>query len=240
MTRPLISLLAAVCISSCTAPPMEISGSGDSTFSPSARLSYEFPRRQDETFLQLELDVAQGGGAFEQQLDTFEHVTIGGISFGGPAEVQVSTDVTRVYAGVRFSGEVNERVGGSGLIGVGRSDAEVSGKQGLSVSTARFTGWGPVLGFEGHYRLTPSWRIYLEMVGLPHFPDDADFASLGSFELGLHWATSRHLELVAGWRWWSLDVQSADNDFPVPLGSNVSSDVDLELSGPLLALHLAF
>jgi hypothetical protein len=234
------SLLVAGLCSSCTAPPIKVEGTGAPTFSPSARVSYDLSGEGSEPRLQLELDLAHGGGDFEQGLETSEHVTIGGVSFSGPAEVRVSADVTRAYAALRVGGELDQGFGGSALAGLGTSRASITGEQAFVVGSTSLTGWGPLLGLEGHYRLTHSLRLYAELVGMATFPEGADSSSLSSSELGLNWTATRHFELAAGWRWWTFRADSSENDYPVPVGSSVSSDFDLKLSGPMLSLRLAF
>jgi len=242
-----VAFAAAACVN-----VVDIEGSDDSVFFAGGRVSYRIepesrpavseaappaPAEDREQFhMQVELDASYGQGDDTMRLGAGESIDFGGSSFAGPSELALSFDLTRVRANARAVMPIGDGVSIQLLGGLEYSAMAVSvdnspylppaaGKDSLS-------SFGPAFGVG----LAWSPARWIELSGEAAysfgFSDNADIVELGVCDAGASLWPRERVALFLGWRWSRYRAEALDDA--------LSSDVDLDLAGPVIALRLGF
>jgi hypothetical protein len=239
-------LLAALALSvsfalpACVVPKEKIEGEDRGVFLPSARCSVDLlrepaastaparPRGRDFRLL-LDLDVGYGQGEFTQHVGPGQVVSLGGPQFTGDVDVEFS--LLRALVDVRAVNRWENGLGLDGFVGIGVGDLDVELSQGALSDSENYTSYGPVIGGAASLRTWDALRIYVEASFGYGVASGVEWIGTRTLDVGAELALGRQASLAAGWR--QLVYEAELDDF-------VASDMELELSGPFLALRLVY
>lgn len=228
MARTWTGAAACLLLASCTTTQVDLEGDDSSTVFPALRLA--FPIDPDgENRASVEVRMSGAGGEDDQGVGAGTRVTWDGVDFVGPQAIELDWTLAAVDAVLRYALSSSDRGGFDLLAGLGAShlDLEVSAP-GQDADDRTFA-LGPLLGARAWVAPAEPLKLYLEATFGAGFGDDA-LIERTAFEAGLEGRLARHVGLVGGWRAWTYDEERDD----------LSSDVELELSGPFVGLSIRF
>jgi hypothetical protein len=175
----------------------------------------------------VELDVSKGSGESTQNLSGSEMISFDGVSLFGPTSVDVDFDVTFATAAARFRWPVVPTVSIDGLLGVGLDRLDIKLRDnGQSVRDTTTT-MGPLVGARVNWQPIDLLGAYGKVFGYVGVVGDEVVSHLGA-EVALTVSPFRQIEIFGGWRVWSYEEDRA------------GSDVELEMSGPIVGLQVEF
>lgn len=228
----LLALLA--CSGACTAPSTTIEGSDEHAFFPSLRGTFTLDEWKpthgsgaaDDSrmrFTVVDVDVSRSEGDFDQTLAAGESVELDDTLFTGPATVAFDVELVRAAALLR-AGLRERRLDLGASIGLAFIDLDLEGSSGAQRDEREDALWALALGLELGWRALDELRLYAR-AGSDASPDEA---RLDQFELGAEWELARTVALSLGWREWDFELEEVSE-----------SDLDIELSGPVLTLRFS-
>jgi len=173
----------------------------------------------------LEVAVLGGSGEDSQRIDATQTIEFGGESFSGPADVSSGFDLSigHVAWARRIAAERWLALTGLAGLGFARSDVELA--SGAVRASEDDFAVNAVLGGGLAVPLSRRFEIAFDLEGTLVPIDDVQFWSA---ELGVRVRATDHLGFFGGWR--TIHYERVRS----------GSDLDLEASGPALALELAF
>lgn len=228
----------ALALTACAVQSVPLEASDPSVLFTDARLAWEIveggAREAGEgPRVALELDVSHGAADSEVSLPPGQSVYFDGRSYFG--QLDVFYELTRVLVDARASALVTEqlRVEGFGGLEWSAMDVDVrsSGLPSTDQGSERFTALGPAVGLGFCWEPWTRVRLASEVRCSFGFSSDIEAVQLLAFDLGAGVDLLEHLGLYAGWRTVSYEAERS---------ALVGSDLDLRLSGPVLAVRAAF
>lgn len=234
------AVVLALALSSCRLPNSKIEGHDNAAIMPSGRLSFELHRSRDadsgaqtaaprryEFHVLLDIDASHGSGEFTDHVVAPDVISVGGPQFTG--DVDVEFRLFQAWAAVRASNHFANGLGLDGFLGVSTSDLHIELTQGNVSDRNERDAWGPIVGATLWYSAVEWLRFFVEGSSSFGTARDVESISVTTLDLGAAFALGPHAQLVAGWR--RVDYDAELDDF-------VASDMELRLSGPLIALRV--
>jgi hypothetical protein len=186
----------------------------------------------------LDFEVGRGEAQFGQTISAGERIALGESTIQGAtrvvADAQVTAGSVAVRAGQRYARGI---LGVEGLFGLGYQNVETTVTSPVGTAASTLFSLGPIVGGKVSVRPLPFIGVYGQVsytLGLARDP-----AGLMAAELGLELRPLPAVSVLGGWRWWQYD-EERESDTPIAIGSEDDSDIDFELSGPMVGLQIVF
>ncbi len=233
-------------LSACIAATETIRGKSNSAFLPAARLTTSLGGDQPvaaksvvdaagaaksghhEVEMLLDFEISTGSGGFTQKVDSSSSISLGGPSFNG--NVAVDFDLSMASLVVRVANRFANGFGWDGFFGLNASELYLSLSEGGVTDSIEHQAYGPIVGTTISYRASEKLRFFVEGSYSTGIGEGSTTVGISSFQLGANMALGQHAQLSAGWR---------NLAYAGYVEGEYSSDVDLHLSGPMLALWLS-
>lgn len=224
---------AALC--ACANPGAGVSGEdSDGTFT-GLRATWEVPRPMLEggapppRQLLLQVEAGTHDASDAQSVPAGETIVVDGAQFVGPTGVQLGWDLQQASADARLRLRGESLLGLDLIGGVGFARIELDASATGIAASDEDNGFGPRFGLGLFCEPQPRLRLFVEGAWQPTFVGGGDVADLQAIDLGLEYRLTDSIELGLGWR---RQAWRQEQD--------AGSDLDLEASGPRLALALRF
>jgi hypothetical protein len=166
----------------------------------------------------------------DQYLQGGEEIDFKDFSISGPAPVAAESELFQFSISSRGGVWYRDKVAVEPLVGLGWSYNRLQVQSGIQQGRDYSWSIGPLGGMQ--IRVYPIQWLGLYAMGTIYggFGEgDSDFISIGRGEIGLILNPVAGISFLGGWRWLSYREER-----------HSGSDVDLDLSGPLLGLQLVF
>lgn len=220
----------------CITPKEKIEGEDRAPILPSARVSVDLrpaardgnaPARANEFRLLLDLQADYGEGDFTQSVIPPDQISLGGPTFNGNVDVEFSllTAAVDVRAQNRFA----NGLGVDAFVGVGYADLDIELSQGGVSDQEDVTTFGPLVGAGVSYAPIERLRVYGEGRLSYGFGSSTEGVDVRAWEAGLAVELLPHAVLAGGWRQVLYEAEFDDL---------FASDIELDLSGPFVALRV--
>ena len=132
---------------------------------------------------------------------------------------------------MRAANRFESGFGVDGFLGLGLSDLDIRVKTPVQSDSDSHASYGPLIGATLSCWIVAPLRIYAEGSAHLGFGSNYSTATVTSLDLGAALRLGHNAEFTAGWRRLHYEAEFEDG---------TRSDLDLELSGPLIALWLNF
>jgi hypothetical protein len=241
-------LLAAAAVSSCSIREDGIEADDDGMLFPTLRARIDLDRagpvplhsgpadRGTRGDLGILLEVSGAEGDASGDIDSNDVFEMDGENLiFGPADVEI--DYSLGMASAAIAGSLFLPTGWvlTGFAGIAytRMELEIDAP-GQSIDET-ILGFGPVVGARASWWPSRTHGLYAQASTRAVFPEEFDSVTVDQLELGLEIAPSPGISLFGGWRW--LAYQGEDQHWH---HDDDETELDLELSGPVLGLSLSF
>lgn len=220
----------------CITPKDKIEGDDRAPILPGARVSVDLlPSKHEavaaapanEFHLLLDLQADYGEGDFTQVVTPPSQISLGGTGFSGNVDVDFALLTAAVD--VRASGRFANGLGVDGFVGVGVADLDIELSQGAVSDQEDVTTFGPLVGAGVSYAPIERVRVYGEGRLSYGFGSSTEGVDVRTWEAGLEFELAPHAALAGGWRQVLYEAEFDDLLF---------SDIELDLSGPFVALRV--
>ena len=219
---------------------VDVNGDDGEVFFPSLRASVplgespapaeEVDERKDsaapDSGNRLEFELSGTSGSDTQTLNVGDVINFEGSSFFGPGDVSIDWDLYTASALVSFRWPVAPTLRLDALAGLAGVYASTEVSRGAERAGDSSVTLGPQFGFRANWQ--PHHVIGLYGQGTLYWGLGSQFATLGAAELGATARVSKVTMLFLGWRWWAYSEDRG------------GSDLDLDMSGPLLGVSFDF
>lgn len=234
MNRHLVFLPFVACTAGCvvwTDSTVDIEGEDENVVFPLARASWELiPNTRGEEMeavegtLTLDLEAAYTEADFNQNLSSGRSINFDHVEFPGPSRVAGDADLITASASVRGGMMILEQLRLEGILGVGLSHMDLELESGATRERDINTAVGPLFGARFTWQPLTAAGLYAQgtvLAGVEH-------TSVAVGEVGIVLTPIRPVSIVGGWRWLGYREDRS------------RSDVDLDLSGPIVGLQVTF
>jgi|GEM_PF-3428228 len=242
-TRRLVVGAALVAVG-CGVPPKDINLGDKGVFFPSLRITTAEPlslasketpadpesmRKPERTF-SIELDLSGGSGDDSQSLQSGESIRFEGTTFSGPGTVDGEFDLVAGSLALRVDMPRSESARAAFLVGLGFTELDLELSQNGTKERDTSSALGLMLGvlaeiqFSSRTSFQGRFTLMLGKTG----GDEDDGVVLTQLEAGLLWAIAGGVSVFGGFRHWSYEQ------------NRTGSDVDIEMSGPVLGVQIGF
>ncbi len=178
----------------------------------------------------LDLDVFQGSGDFKQDVLPGDVISVGGSTFTGQ-DIKVDFDLFRTSLALRAENRFANGFGVDGFFGVGMSELEIELSSPGSSDSDVNTSYGPILGMGLSYAPIDLLRFFVEGSVNPGAGSVTSSVGVTTVDLGSQIKLGPNASAILGWR---------RIEYEAEYDSSVRSDIELILSGPLVALRFGF
>ena len=179
--------------------------------------------------LSVDLEVGHAGGDSLQTLGPTESIRFDGEVVDGPAGLRSDFELCSGHVGARGGLEIAEQLRLEILLTGSAGSLDLLIQEAGTRLHERLLAGGPGIGVRGEWHPREEFNVYVQ--AMEHFlllGRQSDTASLGTIDVGVGIRPIEHVRLFGGWRW--LNYENEKN----------SSDIELELSGPVVGVQLEF
>lgn len=242
MSEPVTCVLVALgvlSLSACRTEIVDIRAEDSSVLSTDARLSWRLsgddgPEESDEPRISLDLDVSYGAGEDALELGPTQGVVVDGQLFTG-SDIHAHFELMRVLLDGRIASSPRDRFSIEGFFGVEYSEMNYTVRQGDAVTnqsaSSGLDSFGPALGAALIWQPLGWLRCSSEGRASYGFASDPTGVGQFSFDIGVGLSPWDGVGAYFGWRKLSY-AANRDADY--------SSDVKVDLAGPVIALRIGF
>jgi hypothetical protein len=208
-----------------------VHGEDRNVFFPDLRATWSLddPAPADEAVFRsfIDADVTYGRGNSQQTLFSGQTLELESVVYTGPGTVDAEYGLllgsVSWRGGLHFPGGTRFE----SILGLGFSALEIELSDGTQRDQDSFFEVGPIMGLalgQEVERLTLECSLEIQF----GIPDEGTGVTVTVFELGGDYAISKPIRLGVAWRWIDYETEQS-----------VDSNVELELSGPVLTLTYA-